>query len=312
MASFTLSPLKYGKVVGRFVAMVGDGTDPDIYPDASPLAGTVTFTPSTTSFTVPTATPDPVTVVPQQVTATLDSNGYLTFNNQLGVWLAATDDTAANPSGFTYAVAYNLTFSGSIVNNKKFNIQVPAADPTDPTTFTDLANAAPVATANGAAITKGDRGDAGPVGVNWRGAWATGNTYSTGDAVSNNGSSYIATAAVSAAPPTTGWSLLAQAGTGTGGGGYSPPVGGIPKTDLATTVQGSLDKADTALQTITSIGYALLPAGVSLTVLKTGSTWPNRPTSRTDLPVIWKGADPSPAVGGTGMVDGVDTRWVTS
>ena len=32
------------------------------------------------------------------------------------------------------------------------------------------------------------------------------------------------------------------------GGGYAPPAGGIPKSDLASGVQSSLDKADTALQ----------------------------------------------------------------
>lgn len=31
-------------------------------------------------------------------------------------------------------------------------------------------------------------------------------------------------------------------------GGYEPPVGGIPKTDLASAVQTSLDKADSAVQ----------------------------------------------------------------
>lgn len=36
--------------------------------------------------------------------------------------------------------------------------------------------------------------------------------------------------------------------TGGGGGGYEPPVGGIPKSDLANDVQESLNKADTALQ----------------------------------------------------------------
>ena len=38
-------------------------------------------------------------------------------------------------------------------------------------------------------------------------------------------------------------------------GGYTPPAGGIPKTDLASGVQASLDKADTALQSapVTSI-----------------------------------------------------------
>lgn len=36
--------------------------------------------------------------------------------------------------------------------------------------------------------------------------------------------------------------------TGSGSGGYEPPVGGIPKSDLASDVQTSLGKADTALQ----------------------------------------------------------------
>lgn len=35
------------------------------------------------------------------------------------------------------------------------------------------------------------------------------------------------------------------------GGGYEPPVGGIPKTDLASDVQTSLGLADTAIQTET-------------------------------------------------------------
>lgn len=44
---------------------------------------------------------------------------------------------------------------------------------------------------------------------------------------------------------------VAQAIEDAGGGGYEPPVGGIPKTDLASDVQASLGKADTALQSYT-------------------------------------------------------------
>lgn len=44
---------------------------------------------------------------------------------------------------------------------------------------------------------------------------------------------------------------VAQAIDEAGGGGYEPPVGGIPKTDLASDVQASLGKADTALQSYT-------------------------------------------------------------
>ena len=60
--------------------------------------------------------------------------------------------------------------------------------------------------------------------------------------------------------------------------------------------------------------YANLPAGTTLTVVKSGGTWPARPTSRTDIVVQWKGADPSPAIvpsGTGGMLDNVDIRFIT-
>lgn len=44
----------------------------------------------------------------------------------------------------------------------------------------------------------------------------------------------------------SGWGFTKNAGT------YSKPTDGIPKTDLASDVQGSLDKADTALQSVPS------------------------------------------------------------
>lgn len=44
---------------------------------------------------------------------------------------------------------------------------------------------------------------------------------------------------------------VAQAIGEAGEGGYAPPAGGIPKTDLSQDVQTSLDKADTALQSFT-------------------------------------------------------------
>lgn len=61
---------------------------------------------------------------------------------------------------------------------------------------------------------------------------------------------------------------------------------------------------------ITTVSYDMLPAGTTITVAKSGATWPSRPTSRTDIVVVWKGADPSPAIGGSGMVADVDYRIV--
>lgn len=57
-----------------------------------------------------------------------------------------------------------------------------------------------------------------------------------------------------------------------------------------------------------------LPAGAMVTVRKSGSTWPARPTSRSDIIVVWLGNDPSPAIvttGTGGMRNGIDLRFVT-
>jgi hypothetical protein len=64
---------------------------------------------------------------------------------------------------------------------------------------------------------------------------------------------------------------------------------------------------------ITAVTIDMLPSGSTLTVIKSGSTWPQRPTTRTDIVVAWKGADPSPAVvnsGTAGMLNNVDYRIV--
>lgn len=55
-----------------------------------------------------------------------------------------------------------------------------------------------------------------------------------------------------------------------------------------------------------------LPAGTVVSAVKSGSTWPARPTTRTDLVVMWIGADPSPAIvtSGTGGMYNNDIRAV--
>lgn len=61
----------------------------------------------------------------------------------------------------------------------------------------------------------------------------------------------------------------------------------------------SLPYADT-----TTVTYDMLPSWTTLTVVKSGSVWPNRPTSRTDIVVAWKGADPAPP----GFLSTIDYR----
>jgi hypothetical protein len=81
-------------------------------------------------------------------------------------------------------------------------------------------------------------------------------------------------------------------------------------TQYAEAVKDAKEYTDQQSGGISEVTYALLPAGTTLTVTKTGATWPPRPTSRTDIVVRWKGADPAPGFGGLAMVEGVDVREI--
>lgn len=103
---------------------------------------------------------------------------------------------------------------------------------------------------------------------------------------------------------------LLFANTAAASGGVTSVNGKIPNgtgaVTLVATDVGAL--ASTYVPTV-----ADLPAGSTLSVSKAGGVWPARPTSRADITVIWKGADPSPAIvasGTAGMLNG-DLRVVT-
>jgi len=107
--------------------------------------------------------------------------------------------------------------------------------------------------------------------------------------------------------------------------GFSPNGGGISgANDVA--LSGPANNQVLTFDSVTQLwknatpaagsvpSYANLPAGTTLTVVKSGSTWPARPTSRTDIIVQWKGPDPSPSIvasGTAGMLDNVDMRFIT-
>ena len=72
-------------------------------------------------------------------------------------------------------------------------------------------------------IPEGDKGDTGDIGIEWQGAWSAG-TYTITQAVSHNGSSWIATTTTTEEPSisATDWDLIALKGTdGTGTGDIS-------------------------------------------------------------------------------------------
>lgn len=83
-------------------------------------------------------------------------------------------------------------------------------------------------------------------------------------------------------------------------------------TDLITAIGADVKALQTA-----GISYSNLPANSTITLTKPlGGSWPGVPTTRSDVTVIWKGADPSPAVvtsrtlGQAGLLNNVDIRLV--
>jgi len=59
-----------------------------------------------------------------------------------------------------------------------------------------------------------------------------------------------------------------------------------------------------------TLDIARLPAGSTVVNAWTGSAYPNRPTSRSDIIVIWRGPQ-APAIGGVGALAGVDLNLLT-
>lgn len=165
-----LEPAKYGKVVGRFVAIVADGPDEDEYasggfPDVMPMKGTVTFTPYVSKVLVAEAQPAPATAFPIPITVPLDENGYLSWNGKPGVFLLCPSE-ATNPPEFTYRVRFNFEHDGRKVSTDEFPIElveyVPGPDPEDPdagSTAVDLTLVSPVYPSAGQPIVRGIKGD---------------------------------------------------------------------------------------------------------------------------------------------------------
>lgn len=83
--------------------------------------------------------------------------------------------------------------------------------------------------------------------------------------------------------------------------------------DLVTSGTGETVQAlDLRFKKLGIISKDDLPAGSILYVVKVGTSWPARPTARTDIRVIWIGADPDPTIvsSGTGGALNGDLRWV--
>lgn len=215
----TLAPVVYGKVVGRFVDIEGDGSDTGREPDFIPLSGTVTFTASPDSLKIPTAQPDPTTAVPRPIVCTLDSSGYLVQNGQPGVLLVATTDPAVLPSGFTYRVSFALKAGVVAVPLDSFSFALPVFDQTangGKGNAVDLTLVAPVTSSAGVALAKGDKGDPGTPGAAGPVTDLTIGTVTTGTPA----------ATITGTAPSKQLNLVLPANTG-GGAGTVQKVAGV-------------------------------------------------------------------------------------
>jgi hypothetical protein len=71
-----------------------------------------------------------------------------------------------------------------------------------------------------------------------------------------------------------------------------------------------------ATRALLSTPAVLPPASPIFLRKSSGGVWPGVPTTRTDIPIVWVGADPSPAtvqartLGQAGFLDNVDLRVV--
>lgn len=303
MATFTLTPPSYGKVVGRFIVGIGDGVDADVYPDGAVPTGTVTFTPSVTKVLVANGSPDPFTFELQPITATLDSSGYLTFNNQSGVWLVATNDTTTNPSGFTYSVQYNISYSGGVIDKSKFDISVPTSSLTDSSTWTDLSKVSPVPSSAGNAIVVGPAGQVTDLTIGVVQSGPTAAASITGTAPAKQLNLTIPTAV----------SGGGGVGTVTSVNGNTPDGSGNVTVTPAS-LSGFLDtNGDIQLSYLPNL-WGALPSGLVAYNREVSGSYPQRPTARTDIMVLWYGPDAPTVVssGTAGMINGVDSWFQTA
>lgn len=152
-----LPPLKYGRVKGRFLAVIPDGPDVGSEPDFPPLSGNIRFTLRASKILVPGAVPVPATVLPTTHIAQLDEFGYLTWRGERFIdLLASSPDT--NPIDWTYTVSFDLRYEGKQLPVTSFDIEVPPYDPLDPATIVDLTEQAPVPGSSGGAVVRGPKG----------------------------------------------------------------------------------------------------------------------------------------------------------
>lgn len=164
-----------GTVVGQFLVATADSIDADLIPDAVPVVGTVTFTPSVSLIRNPTGAPNAQTILLKPVIGVIDSEGYLcnnvidpiTFSYQRGVPLIATDIDDVSPEDWTWKVTYAFQYGGSgILGPQTHSLQL------EPNEIVDLTVVAPVTESGGVITTQGPQGFPGDLVPVTSGTWS--------------------------------------------------------------------------------------------------------------------------------------------
>lgn len=258
----------YGRVVGRFINVVGDDLDEDELPNVEPLSGTILLTPMISSVHLKNMDPVPATAVASPITVELDGEGYLTRNGVRRVTLIATDNPELSPSDFTWQVSFSglRQKNGSLVSYQPFNFKLAAG------TTADLTLVAPVPASGGTALIP----DAGIVDQAIQAAEIRLRAYVDAHAGGGGGGAGEVPAArtISVGPGLNGGGDLSAdrlielstatlQALGSATTAYQKPANGIPGADFSASIRASLGLADTAVQP------GALDAAVALRVPKT-------------------------------------------
>lgn len=159
-----MADLDYVRVIGRFGLVIGDGDDPDVEPDTVWCdSGAIRITPLSTYTKVAEGVPSPWTAGHSTISATVDADGYLTWNGNPFVWLVDLGSPKVNPVIGPGKATHTINFvdvraDGIPVNFPTFNVRI-SADTVDPVSGScDLTLLAPLPAAGGTPVTVGPRG----------------------------------------------------------------------------------------------------------------------------------------------------------
>lgn len=243
-----MAALTYFTVTGTFLAV---GSTP------TPMTGRITFTPLVNSgdvITADTLTP-PASLMLEAVSASVRADGRVRTGNALGVQLVANTGVLELEGDLYYRVDFREGLKAGVKSFTPASFTFKA--PTTSTTI-DLTTVAPIAGSSASQISKGPKGDP----VDDFVIDGDGNlqffvdSQPIGEPQALPGASWGTIA--NKPPVVAAGATQAEARTAIGAvdttalaGKYTKPAPGIPTTDLATAVQTSLGKAESAVQPAT-------------------------------------------------------------